>query len=213
MKLYTQTGTRKTTREAKERDIGLMISNHWYDPGKWSGFAVDNGCYSAYAQNIDWDPSTFLRHLSKYKRLGLTPDFIVCPDIVASADSLNFSLLWNPVLKKLYPDYPQYLAVQDGMSGDVHCIKDMLECGIFSGIFVGGTMEWKLLTMKTWVDMAHDVSAKCHVGRIGPVSRMVEARTKGVDSIDSTTWVQRRNALPRYVDAYNQQQNIKEVYE
>ena len=70
------------------------------------------------------------------------------------------------------------------------------------GIFLGGTMEWKLETMHEWAKYAHMRGIKCHVGRIGPVRRMLLAELAGADSIDSTTWVQRKGVFRKYIEGY-----------
>ena len=56
--------------------------------------------------------------------------------------------------------------------------------------------------MRQWAEFAHKYGMDCHVGRICPVDRMVEADLAGADSIDSTTWVQRNGCLRHHVEAY-----------
>jgi hypothetical protein len=92
--------------------------------------------------------------------------------------SLEVSMLWVERLEGL----PLYLAVQDGMStADVAPVLDY-----FLGIFVGGTLPWKLRAASSWVDFAHENGKRCHVGRVGTVGRVEWARAIGVDSIDSS---------------------------
>lgn len=76
----------------------------------------------------------------------------------------------------------------------------------FDGLFVGGTLEWKLQTAKTWVDVAHSRFMKCHIGRIGTFRRLVWARSIGADSIDSSTFVQAKpdTGFDRIIAANNQ---------
>lgn len=213
MKLYTSTGTKKTISQCNEFDVGLMMVASWRNPKKWPYFAIDNGCYSAYVRSqkwhgISWCPSTFLRLCSKAKHLDLAPDFVVVPDIVAGGRlSLDFSRTWVPILKALYPQFPLYLAVQDGMS-----LADVSEClDDISGIFVGGSMKWKLRTMAVWTEFAHAKGLRCHVGRMGPVRRMLWAERIGADSIDSTTWVQRKDVLPKYIRGFRDQTTLGEI--
>jgi hypothetical protein len=63
------------------------------------------------------------------------------------------------------------------------------ELASFRGIFVGGTMDWKIRTARDWVELAHSHRILCHIGRIGPWHRILWAARIGADSIDSTTWV------------------------
>ena len=206
MKIYTSTGTIKTIEECNLRGIGLMMVADWRDPDRWPYFAVDNGCYSAYSRGVEWDPKPFFRHLERCLDRGYKPDFIVLPDKVASKDSLEFSGKWHPVLTTKYPAFPVYLPVQDGM--ELEDVERFYSTHMIDGIFIGGSMAWKLETMKTWATWAHDRGLKCHVGRIGPVRCMIMAELAGADSIDSTTWVQRRGALSRYMDAFEQQTTL-----
>lgn len=70
------------------------------------------------------------------------------------------------------------------------------------GIFVGGSIAWKLDTMSSWAKLAHRLGIGCHVGRIGTPGRMILAHLAGVDSIDSTTWVQRNGCLEHHIKEY-----------
>ena len=87
-------------------------------------------------------------------------------------------------------------------------VRQFIEANGISGIFVGGSMDWKLRTMGQWAKLAHHLGLQCHVGRVGPVSRMLLAEYSGADSIDSTTWVQRKDALPKYIRAYREQTSL-----
>ena len=78
-----------------------------------------------------------------------------------------------------------YLAVQDGMTvSDVEKVV-----GDFDGIFVGGTVKWKVRTGEEWVKVAHSHNIPCHIGRVGVFRRIVWAMRIGADSIDSTNFV------------------------
>ena len=73
-----------------------------------------------------------------------------------------------------------------------------------AGIFVGGSTQWKLETMRQWVELAHGLKCGVHVGRIGSPDKMVLAHLAGVDSIDSTTWVQRNGSLEHHIKEYRE---------
>lgn len=206
MKIYTSTGTRSTIDECNRRGIGLMMVSDWRDPDRWPYFAIDNGCYSAYSRGVEWDSTPFIKHLDRCLVEGRIPDFIVIPDKVASKDSLEFSSEWAPTLREKYPSFPTYLPVQDGMT--ISEVQSFMETYPIDGLFVGGSMDWKLETMRDWVFFAHSNGLRCHVGRIGPVRRMFMAELAGADSIDSTTWVQRKGALRRYMDWFSEQTHI-----
>ena len=199
MKLYTAGGSIANRKSCIKLGVGILLVDGWRDPTPYPYFAIDNGCYSAWSRGIPWDPSPFLKILSKARELGLRPDFAVLPDIVAGGhESVKRSMAWYPVLKAEYPDVPLYFAVQDGMTAD----DIPYGSSQIDGIFVGGSMEWKLRTMGYWSNLAHEIGIQCHVGRIGTPDRMVLAHTQGVDSIDSTTWVQRNGSLERHIGKY-----------
>lgn len=204
MKLYTTTGTVKLREKCNELNVGLLICNHWRNPNEWRYFAIDNGCYSAYAQGKEWNSGQFMSILHKVKESGRIPDFVVIPDIVAGGkESLKKSENWGEFLSKEFPKFPLYLAVQDGMElVDVYNSQLMW---IIDGIFIGGTMEWKLANIQKWSGFAHDMGFKCHVGRIGPLDRIQQSEREGADSIDSTSWVQNKGWMERVVATYRKE--------
>lgn len=201
MKLYTSTGTKKSIQRLNELNVGLLMVNVYRNPDNWPYFAVDNGCYSAFNQKEDWNAGPFLNILNKLVKESRIPDWIVIPDKPTDPSSLDFSMAWLPILERMYPTFPKYLAVQDGMSFDsVDSIVDRID-----GIFIGGSMDWKLDNMKGWVEYAHSHDIQCHVGRIGPIQRMILCELAGADSIDSTTWVQVRGGVDKYVNGFKTQ--------
>ncbi len=208
MKLYTTTGTIKLRERCRELDVGLMMVNHWRNPEQWSYFAIDNGCYSAYAQGIEWNPTQFIKILYKCKQLGYKPDFVVIPDIVGGGiQSLIKSEIWGELLKAEFPDWKFYLAIQDGMTyGDVAISKLLLKRKI-AGLFIGGTMDWKMKNIEIWSDYAKQWNLKIHVGRIGPLESIKKCDEAGIDSIDSTSWVQNKGWLETRVAEYRGKQN------
>jgi hypothetical protein len=108
------------------------------------------------------------------------PDFVVAPDIIGGGlASLRLSLVWDADLHRM--GHVVYLAVQDGMR--TRHVGRFL--GRFDGLFVGGTLGWKLRTAADWVRLAHEHGKPCHVGRVGIAKRVRWAQRIGADSIDS----------------------------
>jgi hypothetical protein len=169
---------------------------------KFPYYALDNGAYSAWSNGREWDEEHFLKILVRAMVAIRQPDFVVVPDqVAAGGDSLRFSVKW---IKRL-PEFPgtrYMLAVQDGMEEEE--VHNALKKWDFGGLFVGGTMGWKLKTSPQWVDLAHHHHMPCHIGRIGPWHRILWAARIGADSIDSTTWVQ-QDRLHHITDAKMQQ--------
>ena len=201
MRLYTAGGSKANREACAELGVGLMMCDGWRDPSAYPFFAVDNGAFSAWKQGRRWDPSTFLRILTRCAEEGRAPEFAVLPDIVGGGyESLRRSHYWRIVLDDLFPRFRWALAVQDGMTPEG--VYGFAIPGQISTIFVGGTMEWKMATMDQWAEFAHERGMDCHVGRIGTVERMMIADRCGADSIDSTTWVQRKGCLRHHVAEY-----------
>lgn len=120
------------------------------------------------------------------RRLPL-PEFIVLPDLVAGGmDSLEFteSFLADGHNAPIggHPAVPLYLAVQDGM--EVASAAQLMIRHRLGGIFVGGTMAWKLSTSAQWVRVAHRLGTGCHIGRAVSHHRQLWAQRIGADSVD-----------------------------
>lgn len=199
--LYTAGGSRANRDDCISLGVGLMLCDGYRDPSAYSRFAVDNGAYSAWQQSRRWNPATFTHILTRCAEEHRAPDFAVLPDIVGGGyESLKRSHHWRIALDDLFPGFRWALAVQDGMSPEG--ILGFAVPGQISTIFVGGTMTWKISTMEKWATFAHGLGMTCHVGRMGSVRHMLMAERAGADSIDSTTWIQRKGCLKHHVETY-----------
>lgn len=150
-------------------------------PPRRSPWFLDNGAFGDWKAGRPFDGEAFQADITRLRNsvMSTAPDFIVCPDIVAGGiDSLCFSLTWAP---HLVGTAPLYLAVQDGME------EAALEphVRLFAGLFVGGSLPWKLREGRRWVAFAHRHGLRAHVGRCGTERRVAWARRIGADSIDS----------------------------
>ena len=199
MKIYCgAVGGSKALSFMAEKNYGLMLTPHsWKNANKscvpWQYWALDNGAYRAYTRNTEFDEERFLNTVyNKLPKCGLDPDFITVPDIVASKESFKFSLKWRERLSDLN-NYSWYLVVQDGM------VVDQVEKEIskFDGLFVGGTVKWKIATGKDWIELAHSYSLPCHIGKVGTYKRLVWAIRIGADSIDSTAFSRNTDGFRR----------------
>lgn len=146
-------------------------------------YAVDNGAFYCWTRKKAWDEEKFLKMLDRVGTFERTPDFGVCPDIVAGGlRSLDFSMSW---LDRLPKGYPWYLAVQDGMTA-----MDVLPAlPKFAGIFIGGTSDWKMQTVELWTRIARQAGKRIHIGRVNtPPRTFVVSKVCQVDSLDGTNW-------------------------
>lgn len=157
----------------------------------------DNGAFRDWQAGAPFNVMRFSRDCRRMRmdvEAGKSaPDFVVLPDVVAGGSaSLAFSSTWYHDVEGLRC----YVAVQDGMTEaevaawidewDARDDADAEGEGLpIAGIFVGGTLEWKLATGATWVAFAHARGLRCHIGRVGTPDRVRWARSIGADSIDS----------------------------
>ena len=151
-------------------------------PGEPWGF--DNGAFRDWKNKMPFDGDLFLLCLDKALAIVELPYLAVLPDIPAGGkDSLALSVEW---LERL-PEFPWYLAVQDGL--DPVDIPDLP----ISGIFLGGTDSYKARALE-WKDWAHDRGLRFHYGRCGTPGKVVHAQEIGADSIDSAVpmWTRAR---------------------
>jgi hypothetical protein len=186
MKIYIgNTGTLRHHEVMRAQNWGnLHLANAFRFPKRGIDWILDNGAYSNWLHKKPFEETAFRDALIKIEKCVSYPDFIVCPDIVAGGyDSLNFSLKW---LNEIPAGYPIYLAVQDGMQR--YIIRQYIE--LFDGLFIGGTLKWKLETAIDWIKLAHNHNKKAHIGKVGTFKRLVWAKNIGADSIDSSTFVQ-----------------------
>lgn len=184
MKIYIgSVGSLKHHEIMKTNGWGMMLSPAWRNPKDGFSWALDNGAYSAWINGKDFDSERFIITIDKIPEDN-PPDFIILPDIVAAGKkSLLFSYEW---IGRLPSEYSYYLAVQDGViPADI--IRNL--AGI-DGIFIGGTMAWKIRTGEIWVRFAHDQGISCHIGRVGTYKKLFWANRIRADSIDSSTFVQ-----------------------
>src|SRR5206468_273416 len=117
-------------------------------PKRVPGLSADQDARPA-AETVS--PRTGLRRSVQGEGGG---EFIVAPDVVAAGlDSLRLTEAWLPRLEGV--GQRRLVAVQDGMAvGDVRGLL-----GPAVGVFVGGTVPWKLATMRAWGRLARERGA------------------------------------------------------
>jgi hypothetical protein len=176
MKVYIgQTRSRKLIRSLEYFGFGEMTVREEVPPRR-KPWAFDNGAYKDWTAKPSrpFNEVKFLKALEQAK----TADFIVVPDVVAGGlQSLAFSEVWFPRLD----GFTRYLALQDGMLPK-HIAPIVAK---YDGLFLGGTLGWKLATIRTWRNVTKRWGKPLHVGRVGTKRRAQLCRRLGVDSIDS----------------------------
>ncbi len=146
---------------------------------------VDNGAYDDFLKHRPFDERMFLKRIGQLMELPESgrPEWVVCPDKVASRESLAFSTSWR---RRLPDELNWYLAIQDGMERDeVHLAVNRFG---FDGLFIGGSTRWKNERAWYWVELAHEWGLKAHLGRANGPKRLQWAINIGADSLDGTGW-------------------------
>ncbi len=175
----SRTGTRRNLNALRSAGWRLLVSAKGVLRTENMPYALDNGAWSAFQAQEQFDEAAFLRALD---RLGANADWIVIPDIVAGGvRSLDYSLSWLPRLTSL--DVPLLLAVQDGMTPNL--VRPLLNSRI--GIFVGGSTDWKLATALQWGQVARAAGCWLHIGRVNTIKRIQLCAAAGADSFDGTS--------------------------
>lgn len=192
------TCTQSSTNLTALRGAGwrILLSPDQPRPPDWAGFCIDNGAWGLFQKGRVWDSSHEKRWIPILERHGKNADFAVLPDIVAGgAASLELSLSWVPRLRGLTC---LLIAVQDGMQ--ISDIEPYLSADI--GIFVGGSTEWKLSTVRGWIELCARKGAWCHVGRVNSIRRV--NLIAGATSFDGTSCSIYSCTLPRMEGARRQ---------
>lgn len=189
-----QTRSRKLVARLAELGIGEMTQPDEYPPRR-RPYVLDNAAFKSFKAGRPLDEEAFRVALDACKQDP--PAFVVVPDKVAAGmESLEYSMGWVEECRER-SGAPCYLVVQDGMEKrDVEYALDN-----FDGLFVGGTLGWKIRTGEKWVTLAHDHGKPCHIGRVGTPRRVKWALRIGADSIDSSLPLWSEGQLGRFLVA------------
>lgn len=179
----SQTNTGRNIRALRRAGWRFLLNPVGKNSGGWNphglDYAIDNGAWSAFANDEPWDKEPFEELCEKR---GDGADFIVVPDVVGQAKAtLENANIWLPILDGI--GHRRLIAVQDGMVPDD--IRAWLSADV--GIFVGGTTDWKLESLPMWGVLAASVDCYLHVGRVNTVRRIAMCQDAGADSFDGTS--------------------------
>jgi len=203
VKVYCgDTRSRRLLAEFRRRGIGAVAIRGRLHLRRLSPWFYDNGAFEDWKAERPFDAAAFVADLASIDGSD-PPDFIVAPDRVGEgASSLAESIAWLPQLRA-YP-WPVYLAVQDGM--------EILELGLarFDGIFIGGTLPWKLATAPHWAAEGRRVGLPVHFARCGTARRVNYAKALGCASLDSSLPLWSKENLKSFTGALDQLELLSE---
>lgn len=162
---------------ARDRNIYTYPGEPW---------GLDNGAFRDWFAGRPFDGDAF-RYVLDKAEAHPPPYLAVVPDQPGDgAATLAMFDRWRGGL----PDYPWYIALQDGMTP-----KDVETLPV-AGYFLGGTLAFKSRA-EEWRDAAMNRGVRFHYGRCGTLGRLAHAQSVGADSIDSAfpMWSLERWAL------------------
>lgn len=203
MAYASRTGTRRNLAALRAAGWRLMVSARGVLRSEGFPYALDNGAWTAFQKGEAFDIPAFER---AYTLLGDGADFVIAPDVVASAEaSLALTREWLP---RLDAARLVLVSVQDGMRfGDV---ADLVSPRV--GVFMGGSTEWKLANVVRWGRWCRDHGVYYHVGRVNTVRRIRLCHDAGADSFDGSSVSRFACTLPK-LDRANRQPSLLPLME
>ena len=153
-------------------------------------YFLDNGAFSDFKLKKKFNAIKFVNRLIQITEkvangeFNKEPRFVVIPDIVMGGmDSLGYSMQWLEYLKRFFPQFKYYLAIQDGMQASA--VEAIALSGDIDGIFLGGSKEFKYREGAHYASMANFYGLGAHAGGIGnrrSILAMKLAKWRSVDS-------------------------------
>ena len=189
MQPYASRCSGRTVRMLRDAGWRLLVepSQSYRSPPPLR-YGLDSGAWVCHLRGVPFDVAGFDRVLSDY---GDEADWIVLPDIVGGGlDSLRLSMEWAERVQSL--GRPMLLPVQDGM--ELADVRSLLGPDI--GIFLGGSTEWKLYTMRQWGEVARTACCWYHVARVNTARRIRLCQDAGADSFDGSSVTKYSVTLP-----------------
>lgn len=191
----SRTGTRRNLAALREAGWRLLVSARGCLRSEGFRFALDNGAWTAFQKGEPFDVGAFEKALDL---MGSEADWVASPDIVGGGmRSLEMSAEWLP---RLADARLVLIPVQDGLAADD--VRPLL--GNRVGIFLGGSTEWKLATMRDWGALAREVGCYYHVARVNTRRRIEMCSEAGATSFDGSSASRFADSLPRLERARRQ---------
>lgn len=184
----SRTGTRRNLAALRDAGWRILVSARGVLRNEGFRYALDNGAWTAFTQGEPFDVAAFEKALDL---MGAEADWVASPDIVGGGmRSLELSESWLP---RLIDARLVLIPVQDGLTADD--VRPLL--GNRVGIFLGGSTEWKLATMREWGELAREVGCYYHVARVNTRRRIEMCSEAGATSFDGSSASRFAASLPR----------------
>lgn len=184
----SRTGTRRNLAALHDAGWRILVSARGVLRSEGFRYALDNGAWTAFTQGEPFDVAAFEKALDL---MGAEADWVASPDIVGGGmRSLELSESWLP---RLIDARLVLIPVQDGLTASD--VRPLL--GNRVGIFLGGSTEWKLATMREWGELAREVGCYYHVARVNTRRRIEMCSEAGATSFDGSSASRFAASLPR----------------
>lgn len=184
----SRTGTRRNLAALRDTGWRILVSARGVLRNEGFRYALDNGAWTAFTQGEPFDVAAFEKALDL---MGAEADWVASPDIVGGGmRSLELSESWLP---RLIDARLVLIPVQDGLTASD--VRPLL--GNRVGIFLGGSTEWKLATMREWGELAREVGCYYHVARVNTRRRIEMCSEAGATSFDGSSASRFAASLPR----------------
>jgi hypothetical protein len=196
----SRTGTGRNLAALRAHGWGLLVSRAgvWRTEG-FERWGSDNGAWADFQAGRSFDEDAYEHFLDWVGAQPVHPDWIVLPDIVAGGlPSLRLSMRYLNRCLSLAPLV--LIAVQDGMeTTDLAALV-----GTAVGVFLGGSTEWKLATMRAWGEFCAERGIHYHVARVNSTKRMNLAASCGTQSVDGSSVSRYAVTCPKLTSASRQ---------
>lgn len=178
----SRTGTKRNLDALRAARWGLFVTAAGVHRNEGMRFMIDNSAFSVWREVLS-QADALARFEALLEKLGRDPlcEGIIAPDIVnGGMASWSLSMSWIDHLLDYGPRV--YLPVQPGIAPST--VAPLL--GARVGVFVGGSSEWKEATARAWADLAREHGARCHVGRVNSLRRLLIVKAAGAHSFDGS---------------------------
>lgn len=194
MIVYVPVGNGPLRREIVSLGHGMIVCRpNFRFPKLDCPWIFDNGAFVDFLNKEEFKEAQFVRCVDRLVKVQpcKRPAWCVTPDIVADKRSLGFSVGWR---KDLPNSLNWFLAIQDGM--EFAHVENALATAKFSGLFIGGSTDWKNQRGAEWCLWGRAHKLPVHIGRVNGWKRLQWAVNIGADSVDGTGWTRD----PRWIE-------------
>jgi len=207
--IYHGASSRPDIRRARDHAPSIRHGHCWnlqkQTPAD-NPWILDNGVFSAWRNDHEWDAALWLDTLSECEqKMPREPDFVVLPDKVGDPEA---TVKRSRRFAENVPDsWPTAFAAQDGMAPSA-AVSEAQRLGC-KFIFIGGSHEWKRRTAGDIIAAANPTELQVHIARPSLPDGLLWAKQLGARSVDTTSIV--RTPSYHHLTALEEQRTLEET--